>query len=271
MDSSVTGLASLPQIMGVLNVTPDSFSDGGRFVDQESIKKQIELMVSEGVDIIDIGGESTRPGAFSVNLEEELDRVLPVIEWVKQESDVQVSIDTYKPQVMVEAIRLGVDMVNDVNALQSEGAVEAVANSNVKVCLMHKQGQPDSMQEKPSYQNVVQEVVSFLQERSVVCERAGIEKERIILDPGFGFGKSLAHNVALFEQLDDIIGLGFPVLVGVSRKTMIGQLLNDLPVEQRMVGSVSAAVVAALKGSRILRVHDVKETKQAIQVAMSLV
>lgn len=259
-----------PLVMGILNVTPDSFSDGGSFTSEEAIKRQIESMQTAGVDIIDIGGESTRPGAFSVSLEQELERVLPVIEWVRNLSDVKISVDTYKTEVMRASIELGVDMINDVNALQSDGAVELVAQANIPVCLMHKKGEPSSMQDAPTYHQVVEEVSEFLLERARVCEEQGVRKGAIILDPGFGFGKSLQHNVDLFERLDELMALSYPLLVGVSRKRMIGELLDDLPVEKRMVGSVAAAMMAAMKGARILRVHDVEETMQALKVTMAL-
>lgn len=259
-----------PLIMGILNVTPDSFSDGGHFTSEDAIKHQIEIMQKSGVDIIDIGGESTRPGAFSVSLEQELERVLPVIEWVRNLSDVKISIDTYKTQVMRSSIALGVDMINDVNALQSDGAIDVVAEAKIPVCLMHKQGEPKNMQDAPVYQQVVENVSSFLLERASVCEAGGIAKGSIVLDPGFGFGKTLQHNIELFERLDELIALRYPILVGVSRKRMIGELLDNLPVEKRMVGSVAAAMMAAMKGARILRVHDVEETMQAIKVTMAL-
>ncbi len=260
-----------PLVMGILNVTPDSFSDGGQFQQLEAAKKQAEQMLASGADIIDVGGESTRPGAKPVSLQEELDRVLPVIELLKKELGAVVSVDTYKPEVMQAAIALGVDMVNDVNALQAEGAVDLVVEHQMPVCLMHKQGTPEQMQHSPQYVSVVDEVIAFLQQRAEVCEQAGLGKSKIILDPGFGFGKTFAHNIELFESLDQLIMLKYPVLVGVSRKSMIGHLMGNAPLEARMLGSVTAAVIAALKGAQLLRVHDVKETKQALDVALTLV
>lgn len=260
-----------PLIMGILNVTPDSFSDGGQFQQLEAAQKQAEQMLASGADIIDVGGESTRPGANPVSLQQELDRVLPVIELLKKELGAVVSVDTYKPEVMQAAIALGVDMVNDVNALQAEGALELVVKHQVPVCLMHKQGTPAQMQQSPQYESVVDEVIAFLQQRAEVCEQAGLGKSKIILDPGFGFGKTIVHNIELFEELDQLIMLKYPVLVGVSRKSMIGQLMGNVPPEERMLGSVTAAVIAALKGAQLLRVHDVKETRQALDVALTLV
>jgi len=259
-----------PLVMGILNVTPDSFSDGGQFNHHAAMLAQVQSMLAAGVDIIDIGGESTRPGAIPVTLEEELDRIIPAIELVKSCSDVAISIDTYKPQVMQIAIELGVDLINDVNALQAPGAIEVVAKSQLPVCLMHKKGDPLNMQQAPAYADVCKEVIDFLLARSEACENAGIESERIILDPGFGFGKTLEHNTDLFKNLSRFSGLEYPLLVGVSRKRMIGSLIGDPGVNERLCGSVAAAVVAANKGAKILRVHDVKETVQALKVAAEL-
>lgn len=259
-----------PLIMGVLNVTPDSFSDGGRYLKSDQLKYRIEQIAEQGAQIIDIGGESTRPGAAVVSVEEELERVMPALEITRQLTDCWVSVDTYKTPVMQAALELGLDLINDVNALQTPGALEAVADSSALICLMHKKGQPLTMQQAPRYDDVVAEVLSFLQARAQVCLQHGIAFERIVLDPGFGFGKSLIHNIALFQQLESLVALKYPVLVGVSRKTMIGQLLQDASVDQRMIGSVAAAVVAALKGAKILRVHDVLETQQALELAWTL-
>lgn len=264
----------LPLVMGILNVTPDSFSDGGLFTSKDAIVTQIESMVAAGVDIIDVGGESTRPGASPVSLEVELERVLPVIDLIKAVSDVAISIDTYKTEVMQESIGRGVDMINDVNALQSVGAIEVVANANIPVCLMHKKGTPLNMQAAPEYQDVVSEVTEFLVSRAQVCERSGVLPQNIILDPGFGFGKTLEHNVALFKDLKNLVLLPYPVLVGVSRKRMIGRLAAlseaEIGVDDRLCGSVSASIVAASKGAKIIRVHDVLETVQALRVAAAL-
>ncbi|MDG6774687.1 dihydropteroate synthase [Thiomicrorhabdus sp. ZW0627] len=270
LDSRRSDHRSLPLVMGILNVTPDSFSDGGRFSTEDAVKEQVEKMVKAGVDIVDIGGESTRPGASFVSVSEELDRVMPAIELVRNCSDAAISIDTYKTEVMVEAIGKRVDLINDVNALQAEGAVELVAGSGIPVCLMHKQGDPQTMQAAPVYENVVDEVLSFLQTRIDVCESAGIARENILLDPGFGFGKTLKHNTDLFRALECFTELPYGILVGVSRKTMIGTLMGDVPVGERMIGSVAAALVAARKGAAIVRVHDVEETVQALKVSQQL-
>jgi len=260
----------MPLVMGILNVTPDSFSDGGLFVSQDVIEKRVMSMLEDGVDILDVGGESTRPGADTVSLQQELDRVLPVIEWVKARFDVPISIDTYKTHVMSESIKAGAQIVNDVNALQAVGAVESVAETGVTVCLMHKKGNPVDMQVSPSYDDVLEEVSRFLLDRVAICEKAGISKNKIIIDPGFGFGKNLTHNTALFKNLSKFTSLSYPVLVGVSRKRMIGELLNDALLDKRMIGSISAAVVAGLKGAAVVRVHDVGSTVEALNVAAHL-
>ena len=270
IESKSTEQDGMPLVMGILNVTPDSFSDGGRFVERAHIEKQALDMVNAGVDIIDIGGESTRPGAEVVTLQEELDRTMPVIEWVSERFEAPVSIDTYKTEVMAEAVSKGAQFINDVNALQSEGAVELAVETGVSVCLMHKQGAFATMQEAPVYADVLQEVSSFLLARAEVCEVVGLPSSHIVLDPGFGFGKTLAHNTALFERLDELTSLKYPLLVGVSRKRMIADILDNAPVNERMVGSVAAAVLASLKGARIVRVHDVKETVEALKVTMQL-
>ena len=257
-------------VMGILNVTPDSFSDGGHFNQQDLLAQRVQQMVSAGVDIIDIGGESTRPGAQFVSLDEELARVMPAIEWIIGRFEVPVSIDTYKTEVMQSALRGGVSLINDVNALQSDGAVELAAKAGVSVCLMHKQGTFAAMQDNPIYTDVLSEVTEFLLSRAKVCIEAGIARENIILDPGFGFGKTLEHNATLFENLDLLTALDYPVLVGVSRKKMIAELLNGEVVSERVTGSVAAAVLAALKGAQIVRVHDVKETVDALKITMRL-
>ena len=265
---------SLPLIMGILNVTPDSFSDGGQFVERQALYNQIHSMLEAGVDIIDVGGESTRPGSKAVSLEEELARVLPAIDLIKSISDVAISIDTYKPQVMQAAIERGVDLVNDVNALQAPGAIEVVAKANIPVCLMHKRGDPLTMQQAPTYKDVIAEVKAFLLERAYLCEQAGVSSAHIYLDPGFGFGKTLEHNVSLFQHLSEFSALPYPLLVGVSRKKMIGSLISTrgeaLSAAERVHGSVAAAIVAASKGAKIVRVHDVSQTVQALSVATAL-
>jgi dihydropteroate synthase len=257
-----------PLIMGIVNVTPDSFSDGGQFHSSARAIQHARLLVEQGADLLDIGGESTRPGAQAVGIEEELERVLPVLEGLS-DCGVPLSVDTLKPEVMRAAIRAGADMINDVNALRAEGALQAVAESGVAVCLMHMQGQPGTMQHSPLYQDVVAEVKTFLGERIAVAERAGIQRNRMLIDPGFGFGKTLEHNVGMLKRLDAFTGLGVPLLAGLSRKSMLG-LLTGLPVEERMVPSVAAAVIAAMKGANILRVHDVKETRQALRIVSAL-
>ncbi len=260
----------LPVVMGILNVTPDSFSDGGAFVTQQAMASHVNKLVSDGADLIDVGGESTRPGAKPVALSEELERVIPVVEWIAERFDVVISIDTYKPEVMKEAISAGAKLVNDVNALCASGAVDVVAQSGASVCLMHKQGSFERMQEAPVYGNVVSEVTHFLLDRVKECEQAGISARNIVLDPGFGFGKTLQHNKTLFQHLGVLSALGYPVLVGVSRKRMIMDVLHTSALDDRIQGSVTAAVLAVLKGAQIVRVHDVKETVMALTVARHL-
>ncbi|MFO1372549.1 MAG: dihydropteroate synthase [Candidatus Competibacteraceae bacterium] len=255
--------------MGVLNVTPDSFSDGGRYWRPAAALQRAEEMAREGAAIIDVGGESTRPGAPPVSVQEELDRVLPIIERLVGELPLPVSVDTSKPEVMQAALRAGAGMINDVRALRLPGALETVAASGLPVCLMHMQGEPNTMQQEPRYVDVVAEVRLFLEERVRACEAVGIPRERILVDPGFGFGKTLAHNLLLLRQLNRFVGLAAGVLVGLSRKSMIGALL-DVPVEQRMTGSLAAAVIAAWQGARIIRAHDVRETVQAVRVCAAV-
>ena len=256
--------------MGILNVTPDSFSDGGRFVKQDIALQHVTSMIGDGADIIDIGGESTRPGAESISVDEECQRVLPVIEAIRNISDIPISIDTSKTEVMKAAVTAGASMINDVNALRNEDAVELVAELDVPVCIMHMQGQPRSMQHKPEYQDVVRDVKAFLKQRIDVCMAAGIKKENLILDPGFGFGKTLEHNLSLFKHLEEFHSLDIPMLVGVSRKSMIGAILNNAPVEQRLHGSVALATLAAWMNAQILRVHDVKATADALKLCQAI-
>jgi dihydropteroate synthase len=256
-------------VMGILNVTPDSFSDGGEFDQLDAAVKHALAMRAEGADIIDIGGESTRPGAQPVSEEQEIQRVVPVIKAIRAKSDVLISVDTSKPAVMHVAIQAGASMVNDVNALRAEGAVECCVKFDVPVCLMHMKGEPRTMQQNPEYEDVAYEVQVFLQERARVCIEAGIRKEHIVIDPGFGFGKTLDQNVTLFNQLDAICGLDFPVLVGISRKSMLGQIL-DRPVDERLMGSVAAAVIAYNKGVRLFRVHDVAATHDALRICTAV-
>lgn len=257
-----------PLLLGVLNVTPDSFSDGGRFLDtSRAVAQGLELR-KEGAHFVDVGGESTRPAAGPVPLEEELHRVIPVIEALVREG-VAVSIDTLKPEVMRAAIDAGCCVVNDVNAFQAPGAVEAVARSDVGLIVMHMQGTPQTMQKAPHYDDVVSEVGAFLRQRGQALEKAGVAHERIVVDPGFGFGKTLEHNKRLFRALPALASMGYPVLAGVSRKKMIGDFTGR-PVEERVAGSVAAALLAAQNGASLLRVHDVKQTIDALNVWMEL-
>jgi len=254
-----------PQVMGILNVTPDSFSDGGKFVVQDSALAQAKQMVEEGAGIIDVGGESTRPGAAIVSIEDEISRVVPVIEAIHSEIDIPISIDTSKPEVMIAAVNAGAGLINDVRALKVEGAVQAAVECDVPVCLMHAQGTPQNMQDAPRYDDVVIEVLDFLLERVAVCEQAGIARNRLILDPGFGFGKQAAHNLRLMKHLSKFIDTSLPVLVGVSRKSMIGKLLK-VSVEERLAASLSLAAISVWQGAKIVRSHDVRETVHAIMM-----
>ncbi len=263
-----TGL-SQPQVMGILNVTPDSFSDGGKHADVKQALDHALRMIDEGARFIDIGGESTRPGAPEVSLQEELDRTIPVIEAVAKNAQCVISIDTSKAEVMREAVKAGAGLINDVRALQEPGALIAASETGVPVCLMHMQGQPRTMQNHPTYQDVVEDVTQFLLERAEVCEKAGIAKEHILFDPGYGFGKSLEHNYALVKHLPKLMDLGYPVLVGMSRKSMIGNLLNRKG-DERLAGSISLATIVAQMGAQIIRVHDVKETADAVNIVNML-
>ena len=256
---------SRPAVMGVLNVTPDSFSDGGRYLSRDAALRRAEVMVEEGAALIDVGGESTRPGAPPVSVQEELDRVLPVVERLARELPVPISVDTSKPDIIREAVRAGAGLINDVRALQLPGALEAVTASGLPVCLMHMQGEPATMQHEPVYADVVAEVHAFLAERIRVCENAGIPRERILVDPGFGFGKTLDHNLTLLRHLDRFTDLAAGILVGISRKSIIGALLS-VPVSDRLAGSLAAAVIAFWQGASIIRAHDVRETAQALCV-----
>jgi dihydropteroate synthase len=258
-----------PRVMGILNVTPDSFSDGGHYSQTDIAVAQAYKFIEEGADIIDIGGESTRPNAEPVSLQEELDRVIPVIESLASKVDIPISIDTYKPAVMRAAIAAGASIVNDVKALQEAGAIEAVANADVAVCLMHMQGEPRNMQDDPHYDDVVEDVVTFLLDRVAICEQAGIQKNRLLIDPGFGFGKTRTHNITLIQQLSTLVNTGYPVLVGLSRKSVLGQMTGN-DIDARLYASVSAAVVSAINGAKILRVHDVKATVEALKVVTAI-
>ena len=254
-----------PQVMGILNVTPDSFSDGGQFFGEDLALKQAQQMVADGAVIIDVGGESTRPGAAVVTIEQEIARVVPVIKAVQSEIDVAISIDTSKPEVMRAAVAAGAGLINDVQALRVEGALEAASALDVPVCLMHAQGTPQTMQDNPHYEHVVEEVVNFLLERVAACEARGIKRDKLILDPGFGFGKRARHNLRLMKHLERLIELELPVLVGVSRKSIIGQLL-DVSVEERLAGSLAMASIAVWQGAKLIRTHDVRETVQAVNL-----
>jgi dihydropteroate synthase len=253
------------QVMGILNVTPDSFSDGGQFATFDKALAQVEIMILDGVDIIDIGGESTRPGAVDVSEEDELARVIPLLKAIKSKFDIKVSIDTSKAEVMSQAIAHGADIINDVRALQNEGCLAVLAKSKVPICLMHMQGLPRSMQENPQYDDVISEIKQFFIDRIQVCEQAGINRERLILDPGFGFGKTLEQNYQLLAQLHQFSDLGLPLLSGTSRKSMIGNLLSR-NVDERLAGSLTTAIIAAQQNASIIRVHDVKETVDALKV-----
>lgn len=254
-----------PQVMGILNVTPDSFSDGGNYSNIHAALKQVEQMISSGATIIDIGGESTRPGACDVSEQDELKRVIPVLKAIKNRFDVVVSIDTSKANVMAEAIEHGAGIINDVRALQNENCLAVIAQTNIPVCLMHMQGLPRTMQNSTQYNDLIGDINYFFVERINACQQVGIDKNRLILDPGFGFGKSLEQNFTLLAQLSHFNAHGLPILAGLSRKSMIGTLL-DQPVEQRLAGSLACAILAAQQGAKIIRAHDVKETVDALKI-----
>lgn len=259
---------SKPRVMGIVNVTPDSFSDGGKFNTTEKAIAHALQLVEEGADILDIGGESTRPGATPVPLDEELKRVIPVIEGLR-DVGVPLSIDTYKPQVMQAAITASADIVNDVCALREPQALEIVATSQAGVCLMHMQGRPQTMQVDPQYDDVVSEVRDFLKDRLDAAVQAGIDRSRIVLDPGFGFGKRTAHNLTLLNHLNDIQALGLPLLIGLSRKSVLGQVVGS-SVDERVHASIAASVVSVMKGANIVRVHDVKPTIDALKIVQAV-
>lgn len=252
-------------VMGILNITPDSFSDGGRFNQRDLALRHAQAMVEAGATLIDIGGESTRPGARPVSVVEELERVAPLVEAINRELDVIISVDTSTPAVMRESARLGAGLINDVRALRRDGALDAAAATGLPVCLMHMQGEPGTMQDHPHYDDLLGEVSSFLLERMQACASAGIPAERILLDPGFGFAKSHAHNLRLFKHMQALHALGRPLLVGVSRKSMVGLALNK-PVTERLNGSLALAALAMTKGAKILRVHDVAETIDVVRM-----
>jgi dihydropteroate synthase len=257
---------TLPKVMGVLNVTPDSFSDGGRYVSHGRALAHAEAMIEAGAAIIDVGGESTRPGAAPVSVEEQLRRVIPVVEQLGRSGRVVVSVDTSTPQVIRAAAAAGATLINDVRGLQRPGALEAAASTDCAVCVMHMQGEPGTMQTRPEYVDVVPEVKAFLQSRVAACEAAGIARDRIVIDPGFGFGKTVAHNLALVRQLPELVALGLPVLLGMSRKSTIG-VITGRPEGERLAGSLALAVAAVLRGAHIIRAHDVAQTVDALKVA----
>lgn len=254
-----------PRVMGVVNLTPDSFSDGGQLADVDAALAHARSLVEQGADLLDLGAESSRPGAEAVSAEQELARLMPVLEGVLAEFDLPVSVDTAKPEVMRAAIAVGAHMINDIRALREPGALEAVADSGVAVCLMHMQGEPRTMQADPQYDDVLGEVHRFLAERIFACEMSGIDKRRILVDPGFGFGKTLQHNYQLLGGFARFNDLGVATLAGVSRKSMIGAV-TDKPVDQRVYGSLAAALIAVQQGARLIRVHDVAATVDALKV-----
>lgn len=258
------------QVMGILNVTPDSFSDGGKLYESSQLSldqavRRAAIMVSEGATIIDVGGESTRPGAAPVSREEEIARVIPVVERLNSELDVVVSVDTSSPEVISEAAKVGAGLINDVRALGKPGALDAAAATDLPICLMHMQGSPATMQAAPAYDDVLDDVAAFLKQRVKDCEAVGIAKERLILDPGFGFGKSIEHNLRLLNNLDALHALGLPLLIGTSRKSMIDHVLHR-PVDQRLAGSLATVAISVMQGAQIIRVHDVAETVDVVRM-----
>lgn len=256
---------SHPQVMGILNVTPDSFSDGGHHNNLDKALQHAQLMLSAGATLIDIGGESTRPGAVEVSEQEELDRVVPIVEALAKRFDVWLSVDTSKAAVITESARAGAHLINDIRSLQEPGALEAAVLTGLPVCLMHMQGQPQSMQQSPYYDDLLADINQFFERHIERCVAVGIAKNKLLLDPGFGFGKNLAHNYQLLARLAELHHFELPLLVGMSRKSMVGQLLN-VPPQQRVIGSVACAVIAAMQGAQIVRVHDVKETVEAMRI-----
>ena len=260
---------SFPQVMGIVNMTPDSFSDGGNYNNLDDAMRRVDNMIQAGATFIDVGGESTRPGAADVSTSEELDRVIPLVEKIARYFDVWISVDTSKPEVITEAANAGAHLINDIRALTLPGALQAAQKTQLPVCIMHMQGDPKTMQNAPHYQqDIYQEVDSFFTEHIQRCVTAGIAREKIILDPGFGFGKTLAHNYRLLATLEKFHHFNLPILVGMSRKSMVGQVLN-VPPKERVLGSVSCAVIAAMKGAQIIRVHDVKETFDAMRIVQA--
>jgi len=260
---------SSPQVMGVLNVTPDSFSDGGDYASLDAALLRAQEMVSQGVAIIDVGGESTRPGAAKVALQQELDRVVPLVERIASQLDICISVDSSSPEVMLAAQAAGAHMLNDVRALQRDGAIGAAQQAELPVCLMHMQGEPDTMQLDPNYDHMLNDVHSFLGARIQACIDGGIPRDQILMDPGFGFGKSVEHNYQLLANLEDFKSHNVPILIGLSRKSMIAAVLNNCSVNERLSGSLAGAVIAAMNGAHIIRVHDVKETVDALKIVQA--
>lgn len=260
---------SVPRVMGILNVTADSFSDGGSFLTRQAALRRAREMVAEGAAIVDVGGESTRPGASPVAVQEELDRVVPVIEAIRAELPTVVSVDTSKPEVMRAAVAAGAGLINDVRALREEGALQAAVELGMPVCLMHMQGEPRTMQVAPHYQDVVAEVKAFLADRLAQCRQAGIGEGRLLIDPGFGFGKTVAHNLSLMKRLTEFMDLGVPVLVGASRKSLIGAVL-EVPVDKRVYGSIALAALAVAHGAAVIRAHEVAATVHAVKMAAAV-
>ena len=258
-----------PMVMGILNVTPDSFADGGKYLVPAQAAEHARQMILDGADIIDVGGESTRPGAAVISVEEELHRVIPVIKAIRAESTIPISIDTSTPEVMRQAALMGVDLINDVRALSRPGALAAAAATGLPVCLTHMQGDPQTMQLEPTYTNLLVEICGFFEARILACEAAGIPRAKIILDPGFGFGKTAAHNLQLINRLEEFMMFGCPLLVGLSRKSTIGEVLGD-PAVDRLQGSIAGALLAYMNGASLLRVHDVAETVQALRVVKAI-
>lgn len=255
-----------PKIMGILNVTPNSFSDGGQCVDMTDAIKSVRSMIEQGADIIDIGGEATHPGANRVSLEDEISRVIPVISFIAKTYDIPISIDTSKPEVMMKAVQAGAKIINDVRALKVDGALEMASELDVDVCLMHMQGEPWTMQNYPVYNNVINDIKHFFEVRIKACIEAGISENKITLDPGFGFGKSYQHNLEILRRFDEFKSFNLPLLAGLSRKRMIGKMLNNRKVDERIFGSITAAMLAIINGANIVRVHDVLATKDALRV-----
>lgn len=264
-----TSKDTTPVVMGVLNVTPDSFSDGGQYISVSAAFDQAMRMIEQGASVIDIGGESTRPGAAEVSAQQEIDRVAPVIERIAAASDVLLSVDSSKAGVMAAALDAGAGMLNDVRSFSESGALELAAKAQVPICIMHMQGKPATMQSNPSYNNVVDEVMEFLDQRLAACVEAGVPREKILIDPGFGFGKTLEHNLQLFAHLDKFLALQAPILIGISRKSLFKDLLGR-PIDQRLAGALSMTSSAVAQGVAMIRTHDVAETKDAVEVAYAL-